>query len=106
MWLRQTDIVFAAEGRGTPGSLRSRASWISGGLILQAVGTGGVAAYVWFTVRHQDIGGHVTAATIRLAWHSEVHTRPGLADRKLTFTHEQCSATPGGRPPGAVGELR
>jgi len=29
-----------------------------------------------------------------------------LADRKLTFTHEQCSATPGGRPPGAVGELR
>lgn len=38
-----------------------------------------MAAYVWFKVRHQNIGGHVTAATIRLAWHSEVHTRPGLA---------------------------
>jgi hypothetical protein len=77
--LRQTEIVSAAEDRGTPGPLRSRASWIAGGLILQAAGAGGVAAYVWFTVRHQDIGGHVTAATIRLAWHSEVHTRPGLA---------------------------
>jgi len=46
---------------------------------LQAIGIGGVAAYVWVTVRHQNFGGHVTAATIRLAWHGEVHTRPGLA---------------------------
>jgi len=61
------------------GPLRSRASWVASGLILQAVGAGGVAAYVWLKVRHQNIGGHVTAATIRLAWHGEVHTRQGLA---------------------------
>ena len=62
-----------------PGPLRPRASWVAGGLILQAVGAGGVAAYVWLKVRHQNIGGHLTAATIRLAWHSEAHTRQGLA---------------------------
>jgi hypothetical protein len=62
-----------------PGPVRSRALWVSGGLILQAVGVGGVAAYVLFKVRHQNIGGHVTAATIRLAWHGEVHTQRGLA---------------------------
>lgn len=61
------------------GPLRSRASWVASGLILQAVGAGGVAAYVWLRVGHQNIGGHVTAATIRLAWHGEVHTRQGLA---------------------------
>ena len=65
--LRQTDIVSAAEGRGMPGPRRPPAPWIAGGLILQAVGAGGVAAYVRFQVRHQNIGGHVTAATIRLA---------------------------------------
>src|SRR5260370_5774411 len=67
------------EGRRMLGPLRSRASWVASGLILQAVGAGGMAAYVWFKVRHQNIGGHVTAATIRLAWHSEVPTPPGLA---------------------------
>ncbi len=61
------------------GPLRSHASWVASGLILQAVGAGGVAAYVWPKVRYQNIDGHVTAATIRLAWHSEVHTRQGLA---------------------------
>jgi hypothetical protein len=29
--------------------------------------------------RRHGIGGHLTAATIRLAWHSDVHTRTGLA---------------------------
>lgn len=58
---------------------RSRVSWVVSGLILQAAGAGGVAAYVWVKVRHEGIGGHLTAATIRLAWHGEVHTRQGLA---------------------------
>lgn len=48
-------------------------------MILQAAGAGGVAAYVWLKIRHQNFGGHVTAATVRLAWHGEVHTRQGLA---------------------------
>lgn len=76
--LRQTDIVSATECRRIPGPLRSCASWVASGLTLQAVGAGGVAAYVWLKVRHQNIGGHVTAATIRLAWHGEIHTRQGL----------------------------
>jgi hypothetical protein len=62
-----------------PGALRSRAFWLTSGLILQAVGAGGVAAYVWLKIRHQNVSGHVTATTIRLAWHGEVHTRQGLA---------------------------
>jgi hypothetical protein len=52
---------------------------VAGGLTLQAVGVGGVAAYIGLRVRHQNIGGHITAATIQLAWHGEVHTLPGLA---------------------------
>ena len=69
----------AAESGGLTGPRRPPAPWIACGLILQAVGAGGVAAYVWFQVRHQNIGVHITAATIRLAWHGEVHTRAGLA---------------------------
>lgn len=38
-----------------------------------------MAAYVWLSVRRQGLGGHLSAATIQLAWHSEVHTRQGLA---------------------------
>jgi hypothetical protein len=71
--------VSAIEGRRAPGPPRSRASWVASGLILQAAGAGGVAAYVWRKVPHQNIGGHVSAATIRLAWHGEIHTRQGLA---------------------------
>lgn len=77
--LRQTGSVFATGGRCVLGPLRSRASWVVSGLLLQAAGAGGVAAYVWLNVRHQNLGGHLTAATIRLAWHGEVHTRQGLA---------------------------
>jgi len=48
------------------------------GLTLQTLGVAGVAAFAWTRLRHQGIGGHITAATIRLAWHSDVHTRAGL----------------------------
>jgi hypothetical protein len=69
----------ATDDQRTPGALHSRAFWLTGGLILQAVGAGGVAAYVWLKIRHQNIGGHVTATAFRFAWHGEVHTRQGLA---------------------------
>lgn len=52
---------------------------MAGGLTLQAVGVGGVATYIWLNVHHQNIGGHISAATIRLAWHGEIHTQPGSA---------------------------
>jgi hypothetical protein len=66
-------------GRRILGPVRSRAPWVAGGLVLQAVGAGGVSAYLWHRVRHQNADGHITAAMIRLAWHGEVHTRSGLA---------------------------
>lgn len=66
-------------GRRILGALRARAPWVVSGLALQAAGAGGVAAYVWLNVRRQGLGGHVSAATIQLAWHSEVHTRQGLS---------------------------
>jgi uncharacterized membrane protein len=59
--------------------VRSRARWTVSGLAVQAVGLGGVTAFLWVKLRHQDIGGHITAATFRLVWHGEVHTRTGLA---------------------------
>jgi len=48
------------------------------GLTLQTLSVAGVAAFAWTRLRRQGIGGHLTAATIRLAWHSDVHTRAGL----------------------------
>jgi hypothetical protein len=71
-------MVSAAEGHAMTGPVRSRAAWIAGGLALQALGVGGVAAFAWIKVRHQNIGGHVTAATVRLVWAGAVHTRQGL----------------------------
>src|SRR5215469_727239 len=69
----------ASHDRRMLGPVRSRASWVAGGLVLQAAGAGAVAAYLWHTVGHQNARGHITAAMIRLAWHGEVHTRSGLA---------------------------
>lgn len=77
--LRENGTVSASGSRLRPVLSGSRASWVVSGLILQAVGAGGVAAYVWVKARQQDISGHLTAATIRLAWHGEVHTHQGLA---------------------------
>ena len=69
----------AATSRRTLSPVRSRGLWTAGGLAVQAVGLGGVTAFLWAKLRHQDIGGHITAATFRLVWHGEVHTRTGLA---------------------------
>lgn len=49
------------------------------GLTLQTLAVAGVAAYAWLTLRRQGIGGHLTAATIRLIWHADMHTRTGVA---------------------------
>lgn len=60
-------------------TLRSPERWVVSGLTLQTVGVAGSAAYAWLKLRHEGIGGHLTAATIRLAWHADVHTPVGLA---------------------------
>lgn len=69
----------AGTSRRVLGPVRSRALWTVGGLAVQAAGLGGVTAFLWAKLRHQDVGGHITAAMFRLVWHGEVHTRTGLA---------------------------
>jgi hypothetical protein len=69
----------AAIARRMLSPVRSRALWTVSGLAVQAAGLGGVTAFLWAKLRHQDIGGHITAATFRLMWHGEIHTRTGVA---------------------------
>jgi hypothetical protein len=68
-----------ATGRRALSPVHSRARWTVSGLAVQAIGLGGVTAFLWVKLRRQSIGGHITAAVFRLAWHGEVHTRTGLA---------------------------
>lgn len=77
--LRLKPVRVLTEDQVSPRVVRRSARWVIGGLALQAVGVAGVAAYAWRELRRQGIGGHVTAATVRLAWHADVHTRTGLA---------------------------
>jgi hypothetical protein len=70
------EISYGQQG-ATP--RRRRGWWVLGGFLLQAIGAGGVAAFLWVKVRREDLGGHITTMMVKLAWHSEVHTRQGLA---------------------------
>lgn len=56
----------------------SRAPWAFWGALLQAFGLGSIAVVMWKNIRQQGIGGHITAEMLKLAWHSELHTRSGL----------------------------
>ena len=69
----------AAASRRMLSPVRSRALWTVSGLAVQAAGLGGVTSFLWAKLRRQDIGGHITAATFRLMWHGEIHTRTGVA---------------------------
>lgn len=65
--------------RGRLGPVVHKARWIAGGLALQLVGLGGPIAYVVSRAKHEDIGGLITVATVKLAWHESVHEHRGLA---------------------------
>lgn len=65
--------------QGLLSPVRSPERWVASGLTLQTLCVAGVASYAWLKLRREGIGGHITAATIRLAWHADVHTRIGLA---------------------------
>ncbi|WP_194923014.1 hypothetical protein [Catenulispora pinisilvae] len=56
-----------------------RGWWIFAGLVLQLAGVGGPAAYVWTKAKHQDVGGLITVATVKLAWHQSLHAKAGIA---------------------------
>lgn len=64
-----------------PGHIRPAAHrgwWIFAGLVLQLVGIGGPAFYVWRKAKHQDVGGLITVATVKLAWHESLHAKAGV----------------------------
>ncbi|MGH6657685.1 MAG: hypothetical protein ACRDVE_21060 [Actinocrinis sp.] len=56
-----------------------RAGWILGGLALQLAGVGGPLAYVVTKAKHESVGGLLSVATVRLAWHGSLHTKAGVA---------------------------
>ncbi|GAA1979215.1 hypothetical protein [Catenulispora subtropica] len=55
-----------------------RGWWIFVGLVLQLAGIGGPAVYVWTKAKHQDVGGLITVATVKLAWHESLHVKAGV----------------------------
>lgn len=64
-----------------PGRIRPTAHsgrWISAGLVLQLAGVGGPVAYVWTKAKHQDVGGLITVATVKLAWRQSLHAKTGV----------------------------
>ena len=67
------------KGRRVLGPVTYPRRWILAGLGLQIVGAGGPASFLLVKVRHQDVGGHITAATVKLLWHNEAHTTAGIA---------------------------
>jgi hypothetical protein len=58
--------------------VKSREPWVIWGLIVQVLGMGSVAVVLWRNIPNPGIGRHITAEMIKLAWHSELHTRSGL----------------------------
>ena len=58
--------------------VKSRETWVIWGLIVQVFGLGSVAVVIWRNIHNAGIGRHITAEMIKLAWHSELHTRSGL----------------------------
>ena len=76
----QDDLTAGTEdGQRMLSPVGSRALWTVSGLAVQAAGLGGVTAFLWAKLRHQDAGGRISAATFRLTWHGEIHTRTGVA---------------------------
>lgn len=65
--------------RGRLRPVRHRGGWIAGGLGCQLVGVGVPIAYVVTKAKHESIGGLLTTATVKLAWHESLHARAGIA---------------------------
>ena len=59
--------------------VENRAPWIGFGLLLQVIGAAAPVAYVLLKAKRENVGGSLTLATIRLAWHQSVHSKAGLA---------------------------
>jgi hypothetical protein len=66
-------------GVGRLAPVASRGQWIASGLGLQVLGAGAPTVYVLTKANKEGLGGHITRATVTLAWHQAVHTHAGLA---------------------------
>jgi hypothetical protein len=69
----------SSERRRGLAPVSKRWPWITGGLSLQVIGVAMPVVYVLEKAHKEDFGGHITRATIRLAWHQAVHSKAGLA---------------------------
>ena len=72
--------------------------WVGVGLALQVAGVGVPGGYVVNTAYKEGIGGHITAATFRLAWRSDAHTTAGLVLLLLGLVLFGCGSTVMARP--------
>lgn len=63
---------------GRIGPTAHRGWWIFIGLVLQLAGSGVPTIYVWRKAKHQDVGGLITVATVKLAWHQSLHAKAGI----------------------------
>jgi hypothetical protein len=52
--------------------------WVGAGLALQIVGVGVPGGYLVNGAYREGIGGHITAASVRLAWRGDAHSTTGL----------------------------
>jgi hypothetical protein len=66
-------------GVGRLAPVVSRGQWIIGGLGLQLLGAGAPTVYVLTKANKEGLGGHITRATVTLAWREAVHSHAGLA---------------------------
>jgi hypothetical protein len=58
--------------------VQSEVPWVGGGLLLQAIAVAASVVYVLDRARQEGVGGTITRATVRLAWHQALHAHTGL----------------------------
>jgi hypothetical protein len=71
--------ALAERGPSTLPPVSSRGRWIGWGLAIELVGVGVPAAYFGANAHRMSVTGHITAASVRLAWRSDAHAGAGLA---------------------------
>jgi hypothetical protein len=65
--------------RGQLEPVAKRNLWIAAGLTLQVIGVAMPVAYLVEKARKEDLGGHISRATLRLAWRQALQSHAGLA---------------------------
>ncbi len=58
--------------------VESEVPWVGSGLLLQAAAAGTSVVYVLDRASNEGVGGTITRATVRLAWHQALHAHTGL----------------------------